>query len=409
MKTSFWKQYRFPIILLFSIIIGSILGIFMGEDAEKLKPLGSIFLNLMFTIVVPLVIFSISSVIANMGNLKTFAKISSIMLGVFAVTGIISAIIMIFAVVSFPPAEGVNITLEKPENVQELTIGEQIVQAVTVTDFVGILSSKNMLAVIIMSVLIGIATNLAGEKGRPFAKFLESGAEVFRKIVSIIMYYAPIGLGAYFASLVGVFGPELLGSYAKAVIVYYPVSILYFFIGFTLYAFIAGGKLGVQKFWKNILPSAAMSLSTGSSVATIPTNLEVSEKIGIPKDERNVVIPLGATIHMDGSALGAILKISFIFGIFNMEFNGIWTFLTAIGIALLVGTVMGGVPGGGFIGEMLIVTMYGLPLSALPILALIGTLIDPPATMVNASGDNVCAMLVSRFTRGKNWLKEQIQ
>ncbi|MCM3491240.1 dicarboxylate/amino acid:cation symporter [Alkalihalophilus marmarensis] len=401
------KAYRFPLFLIAAIIIGSILGVLLGERAEVLKPLGDIFLNLMFTIVVPLVFFSISAVIANMSNLKRLGKIMTWMMVVFIVTGIIASIVMIAAVTLSPPAAGVSIQFETPEEINEsLSLGAQIVQAVTVPDFVDIFSRTSMLALIIMSVLVGFATNLAGSEGRIFAQFLNSGAQVMRKLVGIIMYYAPIGLGAYFASLVGVFGPELLGSYAKAMIVYYPVAILYFLIGFTLYAFIAGGKPGVKVFWKNILTPAVTALSTGSSVATIPANLQATEKMGVHKDVRDVVIPLGASIHMDGSALAAILKIAFLFGIFQMDFLSFQTFAIAIGISLLVGTVMSGVPGGGFIGEMLIITMYGFPMEALPILAILGTLVDPPATMVNASGDAVSSMLVSRAVEGDEWMDE---
>jgi Na+/H+-dicarboxylate symporter len=401
------KAYRFPLFLIAAIIIGSILGIVLGEQAEVLKPLGDIFLNLMFTIVVPLVFFSISAVIANMSNLKRLGTIMTWMMVVFIVTGIIASIVMIAAVTINPPAQGVQIQLETPENIDEsISLGEQIVKAITVPDFVEIFSRTSMLALIIMSVLVGFATNLAGQEGRIFAQFLKSGAAVMRRLVGIIMYYAPIGLGAYFAALVGVFGPELLGSYAKAMIVYYPVAILYFLIGFTLYAFIAGGKTGIKVFWKNILTPSITALSTGSSVATIPANLQATEKMGVHKDVRDVVVPLGASIHMDGSALAAILKIAFLFGIFQMDFLSFQTFAVAIGISLLVGTVMSGVPGGGFIGEMLIITMYGFPIESLPILAILGTLVDPPATMVNASGDAVSSMLVSRAVEGDEWMEE---
>jgi Na+/H+-dicarboxylate symporter len=200
----------------------------------------------------------------------------------------------------------------------------------------------------------------------------------------------------------------LLGSYARAVAVYYPVALFYFAVFFTLYAFLAGGGKGVRRFWSVIPSPAVTALATGSSVATIPTNLTAAAKLGIKKDVRDVVIPLGATIHMDGSCISAILKISFLFGLYNIPFEGIDTYLTAIGIAVLSGVVMSGVTGGGFIGELLIVTMYGFPAEALPILAVIGTLVDPPATMVNSTGDTVASMLVSRFTEGKGWMKNTL-
>ncbi|EZP77301.1 H(+):sodium-glutamate symporter [Parageobacillus genomosp. 1] len=161
-----------------------------------------------------------------------------------------------------------------------------------------------------------------------------------------------------------------------------------------------------QRFWKHILSPAATALATGSSVATIPVNLEAAKKVGVPKEIRETVIPIGATIHMDGSCLSAILKIAFLFGIFEQDFSVIGTFLTAIGIAILSGTVMSGVPGGGFIGEMMIVTLYGFPIEALPILSMIVVIVDPPATMVNATGDNVTSMMITRFIKGKRWMEE---
>jgi Na+/H+-dicarboxylate symporter len=286
---------------------------------------------MMFMIVVPLVFFSISSTVANMKHLRQFGKIMGTTLIVFIATGFVASVVMLVAVHWFPPAEGVSIELKKPEDVEDLSLAQQIVQTVTVPDFIELLSKKSMLALIIFAVLVGMATSLAGEKGKPFAAFLHSASEVFMKLISIVMWYAPIGLGAYFASLIGVFGSEILGSYLRVVLLYYPISIVYFFIGFTIYAFIAGGKAGVQRFWKHILSPAATALATGSSVATIPINLEAAKKVGVPKEIRETVIPIGATIHMDGSCLSAILKIAFLFGIFEQDFSGIGTFLTAYG------------------------------------------------------------------------------
>lgn len=399
------KTYRFPLILLASILIGSIVGLTFGEKTGVIKPFGDIFLNLLFMTVIPLVFFSISSAIANMDSMKRLGKIMGSMMTVFIITGIISSAFMLFATILFPPGAGADIQLETPDEVEDVALSEQIVNTFTVPDFVDLFSRENMLALIIFAVLIGLATGLTGEQGRPFTKFLTSGSEVFMKLIQLIMYYAPIGLGAYFAALIGEFGTELLGDYAKAVLIYYPVSILYFAFGFTLYAFIAGGKKGISHFWKNILAPAATALGTGSSIATIPVNLQAAKKIGVPKDIRETVLPLGATIHMDGSCLAAMLKIAFVFGVFNMDFTGISTFLTAIGICLLSGIVMSGIPGGGFIGEMMIITLYGLPIQALPVISAIGVVVDPPATMINSTGDTVSSMLVTRHLDGKDWME----
>jgi Na+/H+-dicarboxylate symporter len=402
----FLTSYGFSIILISSLFVGAFLGIVFKQNAAVLKPLGDIFLNLLFTTIVPLVFFSISSAIAAMTNIRRLGKIMSAMILLFVITGLIASLIMMIGVSLYPPAAGVNIRLGPTAKVEELKTSEQIVKAFTAADFADVLSKKNMMALIVFSILIGLATSAAGERGKTFAGFLSSGSAVMMKVIAFVMYYAPIGLCAYFAYLVGVFGPELLGSYARAMTLYYPMAIFYFFFAFTGYVFVAGRSEGVRRFWRNIIPASLVALATGSSIATIPANLQAADKTGVPKDISECIIPIGATVHMEGSCMAAVLKIAFLFGIFNMSFSGTETLLTALGIALLTGVVVSGIPGGGTIGELLIISFYGFPPEAFPIVTMIGTLVDAPATMVNAIGDNVSSIQVARILGGKNWLKE---
>ena len=405
MKSSFWKNYRFPIILLCAIIIGCVLGVCLKENAVILKPFGNVFLNLMYTIVVPLVFFTISSSIANMVNLKRLGKILKYVFLIFIITSAIAAVLMLVAIKVIDPVGGANIVLEAGEQTS-ISIGEQIVAAITVTDFTELLSREHMLPLIIFSILFGIGIALVGDKAKNVARSLEVISEVMMKIVKIIMYYAPIGLCAYFASLIGEFGPQLIGSYAKSMILYYIMCVVYFVVFYTLYSYLSDKKKGIKLFYKNILPVTATSLATQSSLASLPTNLETARDIGVPKDIREVTLPIGATMHMEGSSMGAILKIAFLFGIFNMSFTGIDTYLIAILIAVLSAVVMSGIPGGGLIGEMLIVSLYGFPLEAFPIIATIGWLIDPPATCLNVVGDTSSSMMVTRIIEGKNWTQK---
>ena len=406
-SSNFFKSYGFSLLLIASIGIGSVVGIVLKQEAVLLKPFGDLFLNLLFTAIVPLVFFSITSAVAGMSNMSRLGKILSAMMCVFILTGMAASAIMAIAVQFYPPAAGITLDLNISAGVERFKTSTQIVQAFAVPDFSDILSKKNMLALIIFSLIIGLASSSLGEKGRSFSTFLASANEVMMKVVHYIMFYAPVGLCAYFAYFIGVYGAELLGSYLRAMVLYYPITILYFFFAFTLYAYIAARGIGVRTFWKNIIPPSLTALATASSVATIPSNLEAANKTGIPRDISEVVIPIGATIHMEGSCLAAMLKIAFLFGLFNMDFSGIQTVLTAIGIAILCGTVVSGIPGGGVIGEILIISLYGFPPEAFPIITMIGTLVDPPATMVNAIGDNVASMLVARILGGNDWIEEK--
>lgn len=407
MKNNFWKNYRFPIMLLTGVIIGSIIGLVFKEKASVLKPFGDIFINLLFTVVVPLIFVSISNSIVQMDNMKRLGKIVATMFIIFFITGVIAGSIMVFVSVMFNPAQGVNIPMEVVNDMQAPKVSEQIVKMITVSNFVDILSINNMLPMIIFSIFFGFAVKLVGEKAAPLVKILDAANEVFMKLIYIIMYYAPIGLGAYFANLVGTFGPQLLGSYARACAIYYPVAFLYLIIFFPIYVYIAAGKYGLKSL-KHLIAPIITSLSTQSSLATLPVNLEAAENIGVKEDIRNIVLPIGSTTHMDGTCLSGILKISFLFGIFGMPFNSIETWIGAIIFAVFSGVAMGAIPGGGLIGEMLIVSLYGFPPEAFAIIATIGILVDPPATMVNAVGDTVASMLVSRVVEGKDWFKQKL-
>ncbi|MDD5218495.1 MAG: dicarboxylate/amino acid:cation symporter [Candidatus Omnitrophica bacterium] len=400
------KNYSFSILLIVSIAIGALIGIYLRQDAVRVKPLGDLFLNLLFTAVIPLVFFSISSAVAGMTDLKRLGKIMFWMVLIFIVTGVLSSALMVVGVKMFPPVIGANPALNFVPEISQSGTADKIVRALSVPDFADLLNKKNMLALILFSILVGLATSSAGEKGKPFANFLASANEVAMKVISYIMLYAPIGIGAYFAYLVGVFGPELLGSYLRVVALYYPLSLLYFFIGYTLYAYLAAGFAGVKIFWARIITPSLTALGTGSSIATIPTNLKAADEIGVPRDISQIVIPIGTMIHKDGTSLAAILKIALLFSFFGMDFSGPATIATAIGVGLLSGMVMSGIPGGAFLGELLIVTLYGFPVAALPMISMVGTLVDMPATMVNAVGDNVSSMLVARIMGGKHWLSK---
>lgn len=406
-KQRIWEAYKFSILLIGAILIGSLIGIHFGEAAVKLKPLGDLFINGMFMIVVPLVFITISSSIAGMNDMNRLGKIMKNLFLIFVGTGVVAFFYVFVVVKIFPPAAGVALEMPAAEALKPFQTGDQIVKAITVTDFPELISRKNMLPLIIFSIVFGICVNMIGEKGRAIAQGLEALSEVFLKMIGLLMYYAPIGLGAYFAALVGEHGKELLGSYARAIAVYYPLCLVYMFTAFPVYGYIAAGKEGIRAL-KHVISPAITAVATQSSIATLPVNLEACKKIGVPKDIREIVLPIGATAHMDGTVLSTILKISFLFGIFQIPFEGMGTYLSALALSVVGGVVMSGVPGGGLIGEMLIVTMYGFPAEAFPIIATIGYLVDPFATMINASGDTMASLLVTRAVEGKDWIKRNL-
>lgn len=408
-----FKNYKTPIILLLSILIGGILGALLGPKAAVLEPFGQIFLNLIFTIIVPLVFFSVSSSIANMSGMKRLGKIMVNIAVIFTITALISGILGIVGSLLFNPTAGLKqeavetiLTMAKEgiTDTEKLSLPEQLVKTITVSDFSALFSKSNMLQIIVISVIFGIATALIGDKGTVIKEVLNSGSAILMKMIQIIMYYAPIGLGCYFATIVGQLGTQILEGYLKAFLLYLGLSIIYYFIFFSIYAYISAGKPGFKAFWKNAIAPTVTALATCSSAASIPVNLSTTKKTGVPKDIADTVIPLGVNTHKDGSVIGGVIKIVFLFGLFGKDYTDITSLLSILAVGLLVGAVMGAIPGGGMIGEMLILSIYGFPPEALPIIAVISTIIDAPATVLNSSGNTVCAMLVTRFTDGRKWL-----
>jgi Na+/H+-dicarboxylate symporter len=395
---SWFKSYSGMIWLIAGIVAGSIIGIIFGKGAEVLKPIGDMFLNLLFVAVIPVVFFSIAAAIANLQGGTQISRIMITMTAVFLLMIVMAALVTMVAVWLFPVHQQIFVTagVLKQEAGDKLS-GEQITQLFTTGEFYQLLSRKNMLAMIIFSILSGFGTLRSAEKGAAFRDFLNAGADVFKNVFILIMKLGPIGLGAYFAYQVAVFGPSLFGTYAHIMGIGYGVSIFYYAVFYSIYAFIAGGIAGIRRYWKNNIIPSATAVGTCSSIATIPANLDAAKKMGVSDTVAGIVIPLGGALHKDGSSISSILKMTIVFAMFGKSFNSPDIILIALGMTILVSIVEGGIPNGGYIGELLFISAYGFPPEALPPAIIIGTLIDPIATLLNATGDTAGALLVNRF------------
>ena len=416
---NFLKNYGFLLCMLLGIVAGCVVGAIwpvvkdangevISKGATILAPLGTVFINLMFCIVVPMVFCSICSAIANMDSMKKAGKIMGVTLATFFITAGIAAVIMYTVCRIFPLVQGQYQAI--PGEVSEgLGIGDMIVNFFTKPDFAELLSRKAILPLIVFAVLCGFGIQMAGGKNTMTAKLLSDITGCIMKVVKLISYYAPIGFFGFFAYLVATYGPELIGDYGRTLIIYYILCFAYMFIFFPIYARFGGGKGAVKIMFSKLFKPAAVSFGTCSSVATIPTNLEAAEETGISKDVADIVMPLGATMHMDGSAMSAIIKVAFLFGIFGKDF-GTGEAILAIVIAVFSSVAMSGIPGGGGTGELVLCTFF-FPQDmaiAYPIAIALGNLVDPPATMVNAAGDYVVSYIVARFVEGKNWLQKKL-
>ena len=403
-----WKNYKSTIILLLSIIIGTIVGLIFKEKACVLSPLGDIFLNLMFVIIVPLIFLTITSSIIKMENPKRLGKIMITILIVFAVMSIIAALIGVLSSYTIKLIDSkdinnlTNLLNQDAVISEEVNILQKTANLLTVNDFYKILSKENIIAILVFSIIFGFAIRKSKDKGKKVIELILSLNEVVINIVNIIMYYAPIGLGCFIATLIGSYGSVIAIGFLKTFIVYTLVCIFIYIFIYSAYVFLVSGKKGLKVYWKNIIGPSTTALATCSSAATIPINIKYTKEMGVPSDIAETTIPMGTSFHKDGSVVGSAFKIMFLIYLFGKDIN----ILTILGVSLLSTLLITAVPiGGGTISEMFILQILGFPSSALPIISIIATIIDAPATVLNVVGDSCSSLIVARIIDGKNFLK----
>ena len=402
-----YKNYKSMFFLLVGIILGGVIGVIFKEKASVLAPFGNLFINMLLVIIVPLIFLTISTSIGSMNAPKRFGKIVVTTILVFVVTSVISTLIgLMFTKVRLVDVKDSSKIIESlnydsSEKSESINFLDKTVNTISTNDFVNLLSKDNMIALIVFSSLVGFAILKCKEKAKQFLNVLVSMNEVLQKVVKIIMCYAPVGLGCYFASFVGNFGSSIGAGYLKTFVIYVLASLFVYFIVYSVYAFLSAGVKGFKNYWKNILPPTLTALSTCSSAASIPSNTMCAKKIGVKNDVADMVVPLGTSFHKDGSIVGSTFKIMFLVYLFNSSISSGKIILVSLVATLLVTAIP---IGGGTISEMLIITSLGFPVAALPILTIIATIIDAPATVLNVVGDSASAMMVSRIVDGKEFV-----
>ena len=405
----FWKNYKNTILLILALVIGAISGVIFKEDVNVVKPLGDLFLNALFVTIVPLLFLTITTTIAKMESKGRLRKIFGRIIIISLITSLIAIMFGVLTTNTFKLVnpKDTNVIKEAFSTSKvkspKLNFLESTVSLISVDDFGGLLSKGNVVAIVVFSIIFGFAMRKDAKKTKPLLDVLESANTTILNVINIIMYYAPIGIGCYFASLVGTFGAEIAKGYLRTFVIYSLCALVFYFVFYTLYAFIAGGKKAVKAFWGNALEPTFTSLSTCSSAASLPVNIKSAKKMGIPDDVSETFIALGTSLHQDGSIIGTVFKIMFLVSLFGGNIDIIHIIFVALTATLLITAVP---IGGGTISESLIISMLGYPMEALPLLTMVATVIDPAATLLNVVGDEAAAMLVARSVDGKKWMRK---
>ena len=395
-------NYRFTLMLLGGVILGGLCGVWLGPAVSVVKPVGDLFLNMLFVLVVPMVFLSTSSAVCRLTGSGKVGKVLGLMLLVFLGMYLVAGTLAYLLSLVWNPLSGVDASamlkgLDSAHQGGSVSAGDAIVSSLTVSDFPLLFSKSNLLALIIFSALFGAGTALSSEKGAAVATLLESGTAVIIKVLGLVMYLAPIGLGCYFACMVAELGSQLIGGYIKAFVEYLGISLLVFFIVNPLYIFIARGRAGIKAYFTHIWPPTLTSLATASSAAALPSNIESAGKMGVQEDIADSVIAIGTNIHKDGSVISAVFKVTLAMALAG---HGVATPWQAIGLAILAALVTGAVTSGNVMGELMICVMLGLDPRIVGVLTIFGALIDMPSTALNATGNTTASILVDRLLSG---------
>ena len=351
------RNYIQTVLLLLGVSIGAACGALAGPSASFVKPVGEIFLNLTFVLVVPVVFFSVANSVRKLTTERKLWRVLSRAVLVF-LAGSVVAGFLTWVICGFWNPLGGYATRIPPERmvIDGVAIGGRdllstIENMFTVSDFHMILSKDNLVPLIVFSALFGAATSLSSTKGETMGRFLESGMDVVMEFMRILMYAAPVCLGCYFADLVGSLGGQIVSSFVNSMLLYLVVTLILFFGVNSLYVALAGGKGRLFSYWRNITEPSLLAVATCSSAATIPASIKSAKRMGVDDSVAESVIPLGINLNKDGSVVSSVLKTMFVVSFYGLGGYGC---LSIVAIGILASLVVGAIPVGGMTAEILI-------------------------------------------------------
>ena len=399
MKNAFLKNYGATLLLLLGLVAGGVLGAVLGEGAQVLRVPGTLFLNLVFMLVVPLVFFSVAHSLSVMQRSGVIGRVLVTTLGVFLAMSLVAGIFG-YGFMSvwnpFTRVLGQGGTAAGSVMGEGMSVGDAIVSALTVNDFPLLLSREHLLPLILFSALFGLSVALLGEKAASVDRFIAEGEAVIIKMMELVMKLAPIGIGCYFADTVGSLGSQIVGDYFEIFLVVCAATAVCYLVFLSLYALFCRVPLG--RFWKEMIPPSATAVGTCSSAACMPVNMAAARRLGVSDKLVDGIVPLGTHLHKDGSVITSVAKVLFALYFFGASPEGFGGAALVVLVALLESIVVGAIPVGGMTGELLICAMLGLDPSFAAALLIIGTICDIPATLLNVTGNLAAPLLVQRLT-----------
>ncbi|QUW22804.1 dicarboxylate/amino acid:cation symporter [Sporosarcina sp. Marseille-Q4063] len=394
MKLKFNLVTQIFIAFVLAIVLGSI----FGSSIDFLKPLGDLFLRLIKFIIAPLILSTLVVGVASSSDPKQLGRIGLKTIAYYLGTTAIAIIIGLAVAFMISPGKGLDISTEGlvvPEAAAQEQEGAiaTILNIIPTNPFTA-LAEGNILQIIFFALFIGLAITFVGGKAQPVYRFFEGFAEVMYKITGIVMKVAPIGILGLLAPIIGQYGVSVLLPLLKVIIAVYLACVLHAVIVYST-AVKTWGKMSPLKFFKGISPAALVAFSTASSAGTLPVTIKnTNENLGVPNKISSFVLPLGATINMDGTAIYQGVAVIFIAQFYSLDLT-FMQLLTVVLTTVLASIGTAGVPGAGMIMLAMVLTSVNMPLEGIALIAGIDRVLDMMRTSVNIVGDASAAVVVA--------------
>nr|WP_300312943.1 dicarboxylate/amino acid:cation symporter [Halomonas sp.] len=395
-RPGLWRRIPLWQKILAGLILGTLVGSLMGEQASVFKPLGDIFISAIKMLIVPLVFSTLVVGIGAMRDPQKMGRIGARTIALYLITTAFAIAIGLFASWLFQPGVGLELSFDKASaDAQEAPSLIEILVGLVPQNPVDALATGNILQIIVFAIGLGISLTLIGEKGEPVLKVFESFADAMVKLTSLVMAIAPFGVFGLIANVAGSYGAEVLLPLVKVIGVVYLACVVHVLVVYSgLLALL--GRLNPMRYLKGILDALVVAYSSASSSGTLPVSLRCATKnLGISEGVAGFVLPVGATINMDGTAIyqGVV-------AVFIAQLIGVDLSLADYGMIIVTGTLASigtaGVPGAGLIMLSIVMAQIGLPLEALAVVAGIDRILDMARTSVNVAGDLMVTTLVGK-------------
>ena len=389
---SVWKNYKSTILILAGIIIGGLLGGLLPASATYLAPIGQIFMNVLFVIIVPMIFFSVSSAVCRLQSRSSLGRTLLLTAGLIIGLVVLFFLVTYAGMVVFPPFDETTLAATGGGEGESRSFGELIVDAMSVNDFTQLFSIRHILPLIVISLLAGVAAARMAQKR--VIDMLDMCNRLTTQMMDCLMVVAPIGLGCYFADMTAHSANMIITGFGRVFGLYIVLTVITYCVINPLTALIAG--VPQKTYWRNMIKPSLLAVSTLSSSACIPANIEAAKGMGCDHNIAEAIVPLGTQLYKQGSVISCATKVAFVIMLYNNSIVSVESALVILGVSLLASVIVGAVPTGAGTAELFICSILGADPQVTGLLIILSTMVDIPGTLLNVNGNTLLPLIVNK-------------